>query len=52
MSWAYKKLIPEDVLKKAIRHGYQEPWELADYFSVTEPFLRGALDYYRMTDWL
>ena len=46
--WAYKKLIPEDELKKALRHGYREPWELAEYFDVTEPFLRGALDYYRM----
>ncbi len=47
--WAYKKLVPEDELKEAVRKGYQEPWELAEYFDVTEPFLRGALDYYRMT---
>ena len=46
--WAYKKLVPEDELRKAIQQGYQEPWELAEYFNVTEPFLRSALDYYRM----
>ena len=46
--WAYEKLVPEDELLKAIRQGYQEPWELAEYFNVTEPFLRGALAHYRM----
>ena len=44
--WAYKKLIPEDELKNAVRQGYHEPWELAEYFGVTEAFLRGALEYY------
>lgn len=46
--WAYKKLIPEDELEEAIHQGYREPWELAEYFDVTEPFLRNALGYYRM----
>ena len=45
--WAYKKLIPEDELKNAVRQGYHEPWELAEYFGVTEAFLRGALEFYR-----
>ena len=44
--WAYKMLIPEDELKNAVRQGYHEPWELAEYFGVTEAFLRGALEYY------
>lgn len=44
--WAYKKLIPEDELKNAVRQGYHEPWELAEYFGVTEAFLRGALEFY------
>lgn len=47
--WAYKKLIPEDELAEALRKGYREPWELAEYFDVTEPFLREALEYYRIT---
>lgn len=47
--WAYKKLIPEDELKNAVRQGYHEPWELAEYFGVTEAFLRGALKYYQET---
>ena len=45
--WAYKKLIPEDELENAVRQGYHEPWELAEYFGVTEAFLRGALEFYR-----
>ena len=45
--WAYKKLIPEDELIEALCQGYREPWELAEYFDVTESFLRGALKYYR-----
>ena len=44
--WAYKKLIPKDELKNAVRQGYHEPWELAEYFGVTEAFLRGALEFY------
>lgn len=47
--WAYKKLIPEDELAEALRKGYREPWELAEYFDVPEPFLREALEYYRIT---
>lgn len=45
--WAYKKLIPKDELLDALRQGYREPWELAEYFDVTEPFLWGALEYYQ-----
>ena len=44
----YKKLVLEDELWDAIRQGYREPWELADYFGVTESFLRQAIAYYRM----
>ena len=44
--WAYKKLIPENELKNAVLRGYHDLWELAEYFGVTEAFLRGALDYY------
>ena len=44
--WAYQKLVPEDELMRAVLHGYREPWELAEYFDVTEPFMRGAIEYY------
>ena len=47
--WAYEKLVPEDELWRAICRGYREPWELAEYFGVTEAFMRGAMDYYQHT---
>lgn len=45
--WAYEKLVPKDELWEAMRRGCREPWELAEYFDVTEEFLRGALAHYR-----
>ena len=45
--WAIKKLIPEDELKKAVGSGVVETWELAEYFSVTEPFMIKAILYYK-----
>lgn len=44
--WAIKKLIPEDELKQAILQGCCEPWELAEYFHVTEGFMQKALCWY------
>ena len=38
--WAMKKLLPEEELKKAVAAGYSEPWQLAEYFGVPEPFIR------------
>lgn len=45
--WACKKLIPEDELKKAVQKGYQEPWQLAEYFDVTEELIRKAICWYK-----
>lgn len=45
--WAIKKLIPLHELQTAIRAGYREVWELAEYFSVTDDFMRKAFEYYR-----
>lgn len=45
--WAYRKLIPQDKLETAIKKGITAPWELADYFGVTEPFLQEAVRYYQ-----
>lgn len=50
--WAYKKLVPQDELAEACLQGYREPWELAEYFGVTEDFLRGALKYYQEKDYI
>lgn len=44
--WAIEKLVPEDELNEAVSAGYLEPWELADYFCVTEEIMKKAMDYY------
>lgn len=45
--WAIKKLIPKDELPAAFEQGYAEPWDLAEYFNVTEEFIIKAVNYYR-----
>ncbi|SDN14010.1 ImmA/IrrE family metallo-endopeptidase [Acetanaerobacterium elongatum] len=44
--WAFKQLIPQDELFSVVERGIVSPWELADYFGVTEGFIRKACDYY------
>ena len=44
--WAVRQLIPVDALDDAVAHGYTELWELADWFGVTEDFVRKAVCYY------
>lgn len=44
--WAIKKLVPEDELDAAVAAGYTELWSLAEYFSVTEDFMKKAVCYY------
>lgn len=44
--WAIRELVPEDELNVAVSRGLTAPWELAEYFGVTEPFLRKALEFY------
>lgn len=44
--WAIRKLIPKEDLVKAMREGYKETWDLAEYFDVTEDFIRKALCLY------
>ena len=44
--WAVKKLIPKDELKNAADSGITEVWELAEYFNVTEDFVKRAIYIY------
>lgn len=44
--WAIKKLVPEDELDHAIADGHTELWDLAEYFGVTEDFMRKAVCWY------
>lgn len=44
--WAILHLVPFSDLNDAISHGCGEIWELAEWFSVTEDFIRKAVCYY------
>lgn len=45
--WSYKVLLPYDALKQAIRDGYTEVWQIAEYFDLTEEFTAKAIMYYK-----
>ncbi len=44
--WAIMELIPYDDFIKACKNGYTEVWQLAEYFGVTEDFIRKAHEVY------
>ena len=41
--WAVDTLVPADLLLSVIEKGYTEIYELAEYFNVTEDFIRDAI---------
>lgn len=44
---AIKKLVPLDELKEAIKCGIIESWDLAEYFGVTDKFMKKVIYYYK-----
>ena len=44
--WAIRRLIPVSELDDAIAAGHTELWDLADFFGVTESFLKKAICLY------
>ena len=46
--WAVDTLIPAEALTKAVRAGYKEVYELAEYFDVTEDFVREAYSIHKL----
>lgn len=44
--WAFENCLPFPALQKAVREGFREPWELAEYFDLPEEFIRRAVSYY------
>lgn len=44
--WAIEHTIPQERLTRAVEDGLSEPWELAEYFDVTEDFIRKAVCWY------
>lgn len=45
--WAIKAMIPYNAYRYALEHGCTEIYSLADYFNVTEDFMRKAVEYYK-----
>lgn len=45
--WAIKAMIPYNAYLNALERGYNEIYSLADYFFVTEDFMRKAVEYYK-----
>lgn len=41
--WAVEELVPAEELKNALDEGYTEIWQLAEYFDVSENFMRNVI---------
>jgi hypothetical protein len=48
--WAYEKVLPLNLVMDAIKNGISEVYDLADYFDVTELFMRECLKHYKLLD--
>lgn len=46
-NWAIQKLVPFDELVYAHQQGYASVYELAEYFDVTEDFMKEAVLFYQ-----
>lgn len=44
--WAIEHLVPREQYDAALQNGYIELWSLAEYFDVTEDFMRKAVCWY------
>lgn len=45
--WAIEEMIGEDALNEAVSEGNTELWQLADYFNVSEAFMKKAVCWYK-----
>lgn len=46
--WAVQKLIPARELKEALKKGYTEIWQLAEYFDVSCEFMADAVRVHKL----
>lgn len=44
--WSIRKLIPRADLDRAVADGHTDLWDLAEFFGVTEDFIKKAVCYY------
>lgn len=45
--WAISRLVSKDDLDAAVAAGHKEIWDLAEWFGVTEDFMRKAICWYK-----
>lgn len=45
--WAIRALVPKTVYQRALRHGYDNIYALAEFFGVTADFMKKAVEYYQ-----
>lgn len=48
--WAIQHVVPHEEYIHALHNGICEVWDLAEYFCVTESFMRKAIHYYQMLE--
>lgn len=46
--WAYKKLLPPEIVQELARKGIVYYWEIADEMCLSESFVKNAIEYYSM----
>lgn len=44
---AFRRYLPVEEIRAAIRQGYAEPWQLAEYFDLDEAYIKKALHYWK-----
>ena len=47
--WAIERFLPFDALQAALREGFTEPWQLAEYFGLPQDMVEMALHFYTET---
>lgn len=48
--WAFCQLLPKRYIEAAARKGYLEPWEIAEFWNLPEPFVARVLEFYCSID--
>lgn len=43
---SFRRYLPPEKIRAAMRAGYTEPWQLADYFDLDEDYIKKALHYW------
>lgn len=44
---SFRRYLPAEEIRAAIKQGYTEPWQLSEYFDLDEEYIKKALRYWR-----